>query len=146
MYSNNFGSFSKPFEKIKYKEKVSYSGKALDKNELFELYVNILQRNANKYNKKAEEIEKIAIYEKVKVRDKVKQIVDYLKVNDNLVFNNMFNVNKCDNIEVATAFLGMLELSKLKQVDIEQEYSFSDINISKREDIDFKLDLSNIME
>ena len=146
LYSNNFGSFSKPFEKIKYKEKVSYSGEAIDKMKIFDLYLNILQRNANKYNKKAEEIEKIAIYEKVKVRDKVKQIVDYLKENDNLVFNNMFNVNKCDNIEVATAFWGMLELSKLKQVDIEQEYSFSDINISKRNDIDLKIDLSSIME
>ena len=39
----------------------------------------------------------------------------------------MFSVNKCENIEVATAFLGVLELSKLKQVDIEQQYSFSDI-------------------
>lgn len=146
MYNNNFGSFSKPFEKIKFKEKVVYSGKNIEKDELFDLYVGILQKNANKYNKKAEEIEKIAIYEKVKVRDKVRQIVDYLKENDNLVFNNMFNVKKCDNIEVATAFLGMLELSKLKQVDIEQEYSFSDINISKRNDIDLKIDLSSIME
>jgi segregation and condensation protein A len=146
MYCDYFGSFSKPFEKIKYKEKAAYTGQYINKNELFDLYINVLKRNVNKVNKKAEEIEKIAIYEKVKVKDKVKQIVDYLQYNDNLVFNDMFNVNKCDNIEVATAFLGVLELSKLKQVDIEQEYSFSDINVSKRNDVDLKIDLSNIIE
>ena len=81
MYINNFGFFSKPFEKIKYKEKTSYEGKPIDKNEMFMLYTSILRKNANKINKKAEEIEKIALYEKVTVQDKVKQIVDYLNLN-----------------------------------------------------------------
>ena len=54
--------------------------------------------------------------------------------------------NKCENIEVATAFLGVLELSKLKQVDIEQQYSFSDINVTKRNDVTLNIDLSSIME
>lgn len=146
MYSNHFGSFAKPFEKIPYKQKVSYIGQDINKNELFERYIDILKRNVNKFNKKAEEIEKIAIYERVKVKDKVKQIVDYLQDNEQLNFNEMFNVQKCDNIEVATAFLGVLELSKLKQVDIEQAYSFSNIHVTKREDGNIKMDLSNIME
>ena len=58
----------------------------------------------------------------------------------------MFNPQKCDNIEVATAFLGVLELSKLKKVDIEQNYLFSDINVSKKEDEDFKINLEDILE
>ena len=146
MYINNFGFFSKPFEKIKYKEKTSYEGKPIDKNEMFMLYTSILRKNANKINKKAEEIEKIALYEKVTVQDKVKQIVDYLNLNESMVFNNIFDPKKCENIEVVTAFLGALELSKLKQVDIEQNYLFSDINIVKKEDNNLKIDLSNIME
>ncbi len=146
MYINNFGFFSKPFEKIKYKEKTSYEGKPIDKNEMFMLYTSILRKNANKINKKAEEIEKIALYEKVTVQDKVKQIVDYLNLNESMVFNNIFDPQKCENIEVVTAFLGALELSKLKQVDIEQNYLFSDINIIKKEDNNLKIDLSNIME
>lgn len=146
MYINNFGFFSKPFEKIKYKEKTSYEGKPIDKNEMFMLYTSILRKNANKINKKAEEIEKIALYEKVTVQDKVKQIVDYLNLNESMVFNNIFDPQKCENIEVVTAFLGALELSKLKQVDIEQNYLFSDINIVKKEDNNLKIDLSNIME
>ena len=146
IYRKNFGSFSKPFEKIKYKSKIKYEGDDFDKNKLFDIYMSILQNNANKINKKADEIEKIAIYEKVTVQDKVRQIVDYLSVNDNMVFNNIFDPSKCDNIEVVTAFLGALELSKLKQVDLVQNYLFSDINILKKEEADFKISFSDFTE
>lgn len=145
MYLKNFGSFSKPFEKIKYKTKIKYSGEKFDKNNISNLYFSILTRNANKINKKAKEIEKLAIYERVTVQDKVRQIVNYLDTNENMVFNNVFNANSCSNIEVATAFLGMLELSKLKEVSVNQEYLFSDINIQKAESFG-KFDLSSIIE
>ena len=145
MYSENFGAFSKTFEKIKYKSKVSYAGEKFDKDNISSIYISILTRNANKINKKAKEIEKLAVYEKVTVQDKVRQIVNYLDSNNNMVFNNVFNTNSCSNIEVATAFLGMLELSKLKEVSLSQDYLFSDINVQKAESFG-KLDLSNIVE
>lgn len=145
-YQNHFGSFAKPFEKIKYKSKIKYEGEPFAKEQIFQLYVDILRNNANKINQKASEIQKIAIYEKVTVQDKVKQIVQYLNDNDNLVFNQMFDPQKCDNIEVVTAFLGALELSKLKQVDITQNYLFSDINIMKKENADFRISFSDFTE
>lgn len=145
MYIKNFGSFSKPYEKIKYKSKIKYAGEKFQKNDIFDIYESILRRNANKINKKAKEIEKLAIYEKITVKDKVKQIVNYLDSNDNMIFNNVFNTNSCSNIEVATAFLGMLELSKLKEVSLNQEYIFSNINIQKASQFG-KLDLSSIIE
>lgn len=146
MYEENFGSFSKPFEKIKYKKNASYTGQALNKNEIYEVYTSILRRNQNKINKDSNLIEKIAIYEKITVKDKVTQIVNYLKKNNQLVFNDMYNIKKCQELEVATAFLGVLELSKLKQVSIEQQYLFSDINVTKKDEANFNLDLSNILE
>lgn len=145
MYLKNFGSFVKPFEKIKFKNEVKYSGEKFDKNNISNIYISILTRNANKVNKKAKEIEKLAIYERVTVKDKVRQIVNYLDSNENMVFNNVFNTHSCSNIEVATAFLGMLELSKQKEVSVNQEYLFSDINIQKSETFG-KFDLSNIVE
>lgn len=145
MYSSNFGSFSKPFEKIKYKKKIEYTGEKFEKENIFDIYLSIVERNKNKINTKAKEIEKLAIYEKVTVQDKVKQIVNYLGSNNNMVFNNVFNPNSCSNIEVATAFLGMLELSKLKEVSLNQEYLFSDINIEKSNQFG-KIDLSSIVE
>lgn len=146
LYSKNFGSFAKPFEKIKFDKRVEYTGDNFSAQDIFEVYTRILYRNANKINKKAEEINKLAVYEKITVQDKVRQIVDYLNSNNNMVFNSVFNSNVCDNIEVVTAFLGVLELSKLKQVDIEQKYLFSDINVTKKDEIDIKIDLKNIME
>lgn len=146
MYSQNFGSFSKPFEKINFNTKLEYTGESFSAQDMFEVYTRILYRNANKINKKAEELNKLAVYEKVTVQDKVKQIVNYLNDNNNMVFNSVFNSNVCDNIEVVTAFLGVLELSKLKQVDIEQKYLFSDINVTKKDEVDIKIDLANIME
>ncbi len=147
LYSTNFGSFSKPFEKIKYKENIHYTGQKLDVNELYEIYSDILYRNASKINKKAEEINKLAVYEKVTVKDKVKQIVNYLNSNNKMVFNSMYNVKNCNNLEIATAFLGVLELSKLKQVLIDQDYLFSDINVTKNNrKISKNIDLSSILE
>lgn len=146
MYRENFGSFSKPFEKIKYKEKTFYTGQAILPNELHDTYIRILELNKNKINKKAIELEKLAVYEKYTVKDKVRQIIDYLEENKNMVFNNIFNTTCCDNVEVVTAFLGALELSKLNQVSLNQEYLFSDINISKNNSSKVKIDLSQIFE
>ncbi len=142
IYKENFGSFTKSFEKIKFKRKLEYTGEKLDRNQLYQLYSNILFRNQNKINKQAKEIEKIAVYEKYTVKDKVNQIVNYLNENKNMVFNNVFN-SSCDNLEVVTAFLGVLELGKLKQVDIEQQYLFSDINVSRKNE-DIKIDTSKL--
>ncbi len=146
MYSSNFGSFAKPFEKINFNSKMGYMGERFSAQDIFEVYSQILYRNENKINKKAEELNKLAVYERITVQDKVKQIVNYLNTNNNMVFNSVFNPNTCDNIEVVTAFLGVLELSKLKQVDINQEYLFSDINVTKKDEIKISLDLDNINE
>lgn len=147
LYSANFGSFSKPFEKIKFKEPAHYTGMPLNKDELFEIYADVLYRNANKYNKKAEEISKLATYEKITVKDKVKQIVGYLQNNKKMVFNSFYSTENCNNLEIATAFLGVLELSKLKKVSIEQEALFSDINVMRNTSTDnLKVDLSSILE
>lgn len=143
MYKENFGSFVKSFEKIKFNKKVEYTGEKFTAQDIFNHYSNVLFRNQNKINKQAREIEKIAVYEKYTVQDKVKQIVGYLNENKNMVFNNVFN-DKCENIEVVTAFLGVLELSKMKQVDIEQQYLFSDINVIKKNEAKINIDTSTL--
>lgn len=145
MYKSNFGSFRKDVEKIKYKVKREYTGGKIEADSLYNLYTNILLKNENKINKKSKEIEKIALFEKFTVKSKVKQIVNYLKSNKNMVFNQVFNPAECDNIEVVTAFLGVLELSKLNQVSIEQDYLFSDINVNQKND-NIIIDLSNFSE
>ena len=143
MYKENFGSFVKSFEKIKFNKKIEYTGEKFTKDQIFNLYSDILFRNQNKRNKQAKEIEKIAVYEKYTVQDKVKQIVGYLNQNKNMVFNNVFN-SSCDNVEVVTAFLGVLELGRMKQVDIEQKYLFSDINVTRKNNCEINIDTSTL--
>ena len=143
MYKENFGSFVKSFEKIKFNKKIEYTGEKFTKDQIFNLYSDILFRNQNKINKQAKEIEKIAVYEKYTVQDKVKQIVGYLNQNKNMVFNNVFN-SSCDKAEVVTAFLGVLELGRMKQVDIEQKYLFSDINVTRKNNCEINIDTSTL--
>lgn len=143
MYKENFGSFTKSFEKIKFKRKIEYTGEKFTSKEIFTLYSNVLFRNQNKINKHAREIEKIAVYEKYSVQDKVKQIVGYLNENKNMIFNNVFN-SSCDNVEIVTAFLGVLELGRMKQVDIEQKYLFSDINVTRKNECKIDIDTSTL--
>ena len=85
-------------KRLNSKKKVEYTGENIDKNTLFELYTGILQKNANKINKKAEEIEKIAIYEKITIKDKVNQIVNYyVGVSDEdktKIRNSLINLTK----------------------------------------------------
>lgn len=146
MYLSNFGTFDKPMEKIKFKKVTQYTGETFDKNQIFGIYSDILNRNINKINIKAKEIEKLTLYEKITVKDKVKQIIKYLDKNDHLVFNKLFNVKVVDNLEVVTAFLGTLELTKLKQINVDQKEQFSDIYITKNINAKSEYDLSKIAE
>lgn len=146
MYNENFGSFTKGFEKIKFDKDLTYTGDAFSKEDIFNTYIAIINRNNNKINKNSNVVEKLAVYEKYTVKDKVSQIVNYLKQNNRMVFNDMYSTKKCDNVEIATAFLGVLELSKLKQVSLNQEYLFSDITVDKKENANFDVDLSKILE
>ncbi len=139
-YEENFGSFTKKIEKINFNYTKEYKGQSLDKNNLKEIYINTILRNRKKINLKAKEIEKIALYERITVKDKTEQIVKFLQNNESFVFNNMFNLQNQNKLEVVTAFLGTLELSKEKQLTISQDELFSDIYVKRNDSIyDYEL-------
>lgn len=140
MYSEHFGSFEKLPEKMKF-ENEFYLPKNVTTNELYQVYSTIQYRNKEKMNKKAEEIEKIAIYEKVTIKSKVKIILDELKKKTKFVFNKYFNFKSNRKIDVVTAFLGALELSRLKQVKITQKELYGDIELEKISNQDFDISL-----
>lgn len=146
LYSENFGIFSKPIEKIKFTRKTSYEGESFSKEYLSLVYMSVLNRNINKINKNSNQVEKLAVYEKITVRDKVKELIKYLDKNNKIVFNNIFKTGKSTDLEVVTAFLGALELSKAKHLFIEQKELFSDIYLIKNNSLKSNVDLSNISE
>lgn len=143
MYENNFGTFEKWPEKIKINLNIDYS-KMFDVLKIQQTYLDILKRNNEKINIKAEDIEEIAIFEKVTIKSKVKQIVDIFKKKTSFIFNKIFNLNDNRKVDVVTAFLSILELSRLKNVKIEQDKMFGDITVKKINNKD--IDLSMIKE
>ena len=96
-----------------------------------DVYKNILQRNSEKVNQNAKNIERIAITETYTVGSKVKEMFRELIRKPKFVFNKLYSLSKCNKQEVVTAFTGLLELSRRSKVTTTQEELFGDITVEK---------------
>ncbi len=96
-----------------------------------DIYATIINREIEKKNKNADNIEKIAVNEKVTIRSKIKEILRQLWKKPTFVFNKIFNTKEQTRTEIVTAFLGLLELSKMNKVKITQNTIFGDINVTR---------------
>lgn len=103
-----------------------------DKEEIAKAYEKIIEKNANKLNKNAKNIEKIAIIENYSVADTVKSMFRELIKNNSFVFNKLYALNKCKPQEVVTAFSGLLEMSRRNKVETEQDKLFGEIKVVKK--------------
>ncbi len=128
-----YEEFSKRFFKIpelielpKQKLEVEYSKEILP-----DLYKGIIERNNEKINQNAKNIEKIAIVETYTVASKVKEMFKELIRKPKFVFNKLYSISKCNKQEVVTAFTGLLELSRRNKVTTVQEELFGDITVEK---------------
>lgn len=143
MYESNCGKCVKPTEHItlpKRKMEINFKISTLES-----IYLEIIRRNKDKINVNSSDIERLAIHEKITVKSKVKEMISFFVKKTSFVFNKMFDIEDRPKIEIVTAFIGMLELAKLKKVKIEQEIMFGDITVKKIY-IDGDLDMSLIEE
>ena len=129
----NYEEFSKRFFKIsevielpKQKLELEYS-----KEMLPDIYRLIIERNNEKINQNAKNIEKIAIVETYTVASKVKEMFKELIKKPKFIFNKLYSISKCNKQEVVTAFTGLLELSRRNKVITVQEKLFGDITVEK---------------
>ena len=129
----NYEEFSKRFFKIaeqielpKQKLEVEYN-----KEMLPDIYKGIIERNNEKINQNAKNIQKIAIVETYTVASKVKEMFKELIRKPKFVFNKLYSISKCNKQEVVTAFSGLLELSRRNKVTTVQEELFGDITVEK---------------
>ena len=99
------------------------------------LYKTLLEKNEEKINKNAENIEKIAITDNYTVTSKVKEMFKALIKNNKFVFNKLFSLKEHNKQEVVTAFSGLLEMSKRDKVNTKQENLFEDIIVEKKKKI-----------
>ena len=103
-----------------------------DKEEIAKAYEKIIEKNANKLNKNAKNIEKIAIIENYSVADTVKSMFRELIKNHSFIFNKLYALNKCKPQEVVTAFSGLLEMSRRNKVETKQDKLFGEIRVVKK--------------
>lgn len=94
-------------------------------------YKDLLQRNKEKINVNAQNIEKIAITETVTVTSKVKDIFRELMKKPKFIFNKLCKTKKYSKLETVTAFTGLLELTRRNKIKTEQEKIFGDIIVQK---------------
>ena len=117
-YSKRFYKRTEEIELPKQKIEKQYNSEMIP-----EAYRKILQKNTEKINQNASNIEKIAIIETYTVGDTVK----FKK----FTFNKLFSVKKHNKKEVVTAFSGLLEMSRRNKVVTEQNELFGDIEVEK---------------
>lgn len=129
----------------KFQEKIELPKQVLEQTftaeDIINRYKELVERNENKKNENAKNIDKIAIHETYSVSDKVKEIFKELIKRPKFVFNKLFSLKEKPKAEVVTAFSGVLELSRRNRIIANQESLFGDIVISKApkvkdEDID----------
>lgn len=96
-----------------------------------QIYNEFYLRQEQKKNIQAENIKKLAVGEKVTVKSKIREILKELWKKPTFIFNKMFNTKKRSKVEVVTAFLSLLELSKMSRIKVVQDKLFGDISVSK---------------
>lgn len=125
-FSKRFFKFAEVIELPKQKLETQYSKEVLP-----DIYKRIIERNNEKVNVNAKNIEKIAITESYTVGSKVKEMFRELIKKPRFVFNKLYSISKCNKQEVVTAFTGLLELSRRSKVVTTQEELFGDITVEK---------------
>ena len=125
-FSKRYFKLAEVIELPKQKLEVEYTPEILP-----EIYKNIVQRNNDKVNQNAKNIEKIAITETYTVASKVKEMFKELIKKPKFVFNKLYSISKCNKQEVVTEFNGLLELSRRNKVKTTQEELFADITVER---------------
>lgn len=96
-----------------------------------QIYNEFYSKEELKRNIQAENIKKLAVGEKVTIKSKIREILKELLKKPSFIFNKIFNPKKRTKVEVVTAFLSLLELSKMSRIQIAQDKLFGDISVNK---------------
>lgn len=131
---SNYEIYSKRTYKLP--EKIELPNRKIErkyeKEDIVQSYKFLIEKNENKMNKNAVNIEKIAILETVTVASKVKDIFKELVKKQKFIFSKLCTSKKYTKLETVTAFSGVLELSRRNKVTTNQEKNFADIIIEKK--------------
>lgn len=123
------GKFYKLPDKLELpKEKLN---KTFEPDLIPQIYKDFVTKEIEKKNLNANNINRLAVSEKVTIKSKIREILKELWKKPTFVFNKMFSLKKRSKVEVVTAFLSLLELSKMSRITVTQDSLFGDINVTK---------------
>lgn len=125
-YGKRYYKLPEKIELPKNKLEKEYSPDLLPK-----IYEEFITREKEKKNLQAENINRLAVSEKVTIKSKIREILKELWKKPSFIFNKLFNPKKKSKVEVVTAFLSLLELSKMSRIQVSQDRLFGDINVVK---------------
>ncbi len=133
IFKENYIKYSKRY--FKEQENIDLPQRKLEKQYeqqvIPKLYKELIEKNSEKLNKNAKNIEKIAITDNYTVASKVKQMYKILIKQRKFIFNKLFSIKKHEKQEVITAFSGLLELSRRNKIYTNQDEIFGDIAVEK---------------
>ncbi len=129
-YSNRYFKLAEEIEFPKQKIEKDY-----DNTVIPTIYSQLIEKNQQKINQNANNIEKIAITDNYTVASKVREMFRVLVKQKRFVFNKLFSIKKHNKQEIVTAFSGLLELSRRSKVETLQEELFGDITVEKTKKI-----------
>ena len=95
--------------------------------------VDVLKRCKDKQNDVSKRMKRILDHEKVSLRAKVKELLNFLKKGVKLCFSKCYNTKEKSRLEVATGFLATLEIVRVGRAEIEQPVTFGEIYITPKE-------------
>ena len=102
--------------------------------DLYNIYNKILETYREKQNK-VNVVQKKIYVDKYKVEDKMEELLERFNSSEVLEFNNLMKESTC-KLETVVTFLALLELIKIRTIQVFQDESFSNILIKRRRDIE----------
>ena len=102
--------------------------------DLYNIYNKILENYREKQNK-VNVVQKKIYVDKYKVEDKMEELLKKFNSVEVIEFNNLMKESSC-KLETVVIFLALLELIKIRTIQVFQNESFSNILIKRRRDIE----------
>ena len=102
--------------------------------DLYNIYNKILENYREKQNK-VNVVQKKIYVDKYKVEDKMEELLKKFNSVEVIEFNNLMKESSC-KLETVVIFLALLELIKIRTIQVFQDENFSNILIKRRRDIE----------
>lgn len=91
------------------------------------VFIDVMKRYKEKMNDVSTKMKRILNQEKVSLKSKVREILDFLGRGIRICFNKLYNTKEKSRLEVATGFLAMLQVVKVGRAEVEQPTAFGEI-------------------